>query len=54
MWNLAIINNIDFKQKSFAFGNIYDITRGSSHIILQMAFQSNMITFKNEQEISLN
>ncbi|UZO16955.1 uncharacterized protein OCT59_008321 [Rhizophagus irregularis] len=27
IWNLAIIDNIDFKEKSFKFGNIYDVTR---------------------------
>ena len=26
IWNLAIIDNIDFKQKTFSFGNIYDTT----------------------------
>jgi hypothetical protein len=39
VWNLAIIDNIDFKEKSFKFGNIYDVTRGSSHATLRMAFQ---------------
>src|SRR5207253_8139128 len=24
IWNLAVIDNIDFKEKSFKFGNIYD------------------------------
>ena len=42
IWNLAIIDNIDFKEKSFKFGNIYDITRGSSHAILRMAFQMQL------------
>ncbi|RGB28322.1 hypothetical protein C1646_767971 [Rhizophagus diaphanus] len=39
IWNIAIIDNIDFKEKSFKFGNIYDVTRGSSHATLRMAFQ---------------
>ncbi|PKY33757.1 hypothetical protein RhiirB3_452924 [Rhizophagus irregularis] len=39
IWNLAIIDNIDFKEKTFKFGNIYDVTRGSSHATLRMAFQ---------------
>jgi len=39
VWNLAIIDNIDFKEKSFKFGNIYDVTRGNSHATLRMAFQ---------------
>ncbi|GES88430.1 hypothetical protein GLOIN_2v1482460 [Rhizophagus clarus] len=39
IWNLAIIDNIDFKERTFKFGNIYDVTRGSSHATLRMAFQ---------------
>jgi hypothetical protein len=39
IWNLAIIDNIDFKEKSFKYGNIYDITRESSHATLRMTFQ---------------
>jgi len=26
IWNICIIDNIDFKQNSFAWGNIYDTT----------------------------
>jgi hypothetical protein len=26
IWNLAVIDNIDFKSKVFSFGNIYDVT----------------------------
>ena len=39
IWNLAVIDNIDFKEKTFKFGNIYDVTRGNSHATLRMAFQ---------------
>ncbi|GES89920.1 hypothetical protein GLOIN_2v1482460 [Rhizophagus clarus] len=39
IWNLAIIDNIDFKERTFKFGNIYDVTRGSSYATLRMAFQ---------------
>ncbi|RHZ76523.1 hypothetical protein Glove_196g120 [Diversispora epigaea] len=42
IWNLAIIDNIDFKEKSFKFGNIYDVTRGNSHTTLRMAFQAQL------------
>jgi len=42
VWNLAIIDNIDFKEKGFKFGNIYDVTRGSSHATLRMAFQMQL------------
>ena len=38
IWSLAIIDNIDFKEKSFKFENIYDVTRGNSHVTLRMAF----------------
>ena len=42
IWNLAVIDNIDFKEKSFKFGNIYDVTRGNSHATLRMAFQAQL------------
>jgi hypothetical protein len=42
LWNLAIIDNIDFKEKCFSYGNIYDVTRSTSHAILRMAFQSQI------------
>ena len=42
VWNLAIIDNIDFKEKSFEFSNIYDVTCGNSHATLRMAFQAQL------------
>src|SRR4051794_10025253 len=42
IWNLAVVDNIDFKEKSFKFGNIYDVTQGSSHATLRMAFQMRL------------
>jgi hypothetical protein len=42
IWNLAIIDNIDFKEKSFKFGNIYNVTQESSHAALRMAFQAQL------------
>ncbi|GBC30322.2 hypothetical protein GLOIN_2v1785590 [Rhizophagus irregularis DAOM 181602=DAOM 197198] len=42
IWNLAVIDNIDFKEKSFTYGNIFDTTRKSSHTTLRMAFQMRM------------
>ncbi|CAB4424037.1 unnamed protein product [Rhizophagus irregularis] len=51
IWNLAIIDNIDFKEKSFKFGNIYDVTRGSSHAILRMAFQAQLPINRTEPEV---
>src|SRR5688572_4745168 len=35
IWNLAVIDNIDFKEKTFTYGNIFDTTRGSSHTTLR-------------------
>ncbi|RHZ75424.1 hypothetical protein Glove_214g53 [Diversispora epigaea] len=42
IWNLAVIDNIDFKERTFAYGNIYDVTRGSSHATLRMVFQCKL------------
>jgi len=42
VWNLATIDNIDFKEKSFKFGNIYDVTRDNSHATLRMTFQAQL------------
>lgn len=39
VFNLAVIDNIDFKERSFQFGNIYDVTHGISHVTLRMVFQ---------------
>ncbi len=36
---MAIIDNIDFKEKSFKFDNIYNVTRDNSHATLRIAFQ---------------
>ncbi|PKB91913.1 hypothetical protein RhiirA5_446970 [Rhizophagus irregularis] len=36
VFNLAIIDNINFKEVSFRFGNIYDVIRGTSHATLRM------------------
>jgi hypothetical protein len=43
IWNLAVIDNIDFKEKSFKFGNIYDVTCRNSHTTLRMAFQAQLL-----------
>lgn len=53
IWNLAIIDNIDFKEKSFKFGNIYDVTRESSHAILRMAFQAQLPIERTEPEVTV-
>lgn len=42
IWNLAIIDIIDFIQQSFQYGNIYDISRKTIHTTLHMVFQFTM------------
>ena len=39
VWNLAVIDNIDFKASTFSYGNIFDIERQTSHATLRMVFQ---------------
>ncbi|GET55152.1 hypothetical protein GLOIN_2v1761305 [Rhizophagus irregularis DAOM 181602=DAOM 197198] len=48
IFNLAVIDNIDFKEASFGFGNIYDVTRETSHATLRMVFQSTLPILVNE------
>jgi len=31
VWNLAVIDNVDFKQSSSKYGNVYDYSRIISH-----------------------
>ncbi|CAB4407227.1 unnamed protein product [Rhizophagus irregularis] len=42
IWNVSVIDNIDFKEKTFMYGNIYDTTRNSSHATLRMVFQFSL------------
>lgn len=39
VWNLGVIDNIDFKQDTFKYGNIYDYSRNTVHATLRMVFQ---------------
>ena len=39
IWNIAAIDNIDFMEKTFSYGNIFDATRSGSHATLRMIFQ---------------
>jgi len=39
IWNVCVIDNIDFKEKSFTFGNIYNSTRTTTHATLRIVFQ---------------
>ena len=48
VFNLAVIDNIDFKEISFGFGNIYGVTHGTSHATLRMMFQSTLSIPINE------
>ncbi|RHZ51446.1 hypothetical protein Glove_478g13 [Diversispora epigaea] len=55
IWNLAIIDNIDFKTKSFSFGNIYDVTRETSHATLRIILKSNLSSnFESPELIEIN
>ena len=45
IWNICVIDNIDFKEKTFTYGNIYDATRHSSHATLRLLFQLNSVQF---------
>ena len=38
IWNVSVIDNIDFKEKTFAYRNIFNTTRNSSHATLRMVF----------------
>ena len=44
IWNLAVIDNIDFKASTFSYGNIFDTTRQTSHATLRMLFQFTLPT----------
>jgi len=44
IWNLAVIDNIDFKQSTFKYGNIYDYSRNTLHATLRMVFQFSLPT----------
>jgi len=57
VWNVCVIDNIDFKQKSFAWGNIYDVTRSTTHAILRLVFQFTLplnISLVTDETIELN
>ncbi|EXX63431.1 hypothetical protein RirG_152420 [Rhizophagus irregularis DAOM 197198w] len=53
VFNLAIIDNIDFKEVSFGFSNIYDVTRRTSHATLRMVFQLILPILTNETSESV-
>ena len=44
IWNLAVIDNIDFKASTFSYDNIFDIIWQTSHVTLRMLFQFTILT----------
>ena len=42
IWNVSVIDNIDFIEWTFTYGNIFDTTRKTVHAILRMVFQFTM------------
>lgn len=38
IWNIGVIDNIDFKEKTFAYSNIFDQIRSTTHAILCIVF----------------
>ncbi|GBB99568.1 hypothetical protein RclHR1_35630001 [Rhizophagus clarus] len=39
IWNIAVIDNIDFMERTYAYSNIFDAIRKSVHATLRMVFQ---------------
>ena len=39
IWNLSVIDNIDFVEKTYAYGNIFDANHNTLHATLWMDFQ---------------
>ncbi|CAG8646272.1 7851_t:CDS:1, partial [Cetraspora pellucida] len=39
IWNLAVIDNTDFKEKTFVTSNLFNDTRNTAHAILCIVFQ---------------
>src|SRR6266540_3221779 len=39
IWNISVIDNIDFIEQTYAYGNIFDTTCRSVHATLRMIFQ---------------
>ena len=40
---MCVIDNIDFKEKLFTFGNIYDTTRATTHATIRIVFQFELL-----------
>ncbi len=42
IWNISVIDNIDFMEQTFTYGNIFDATRKTVHATLRIVFQFTM------------
>ena len=53
IWNLCIIDNIDFREETFAYDNIFDTTRKTTHATFKngIPIQITPSTFKNYYRI---
>jgi hypothetical protein len=47
--NIAVIDNIDTKDSTFQYGNVYDVVRATAHATLRMVFQ-----FQRPESADLN
>ncbi|RIA89763.1 hypothetical protein C1645_824334 [Glomus cerebriforme] len=43
IWNIGVIDNIDFKEKTFTYSNIFDQIRNITHATLCIVFQYKML-----------
>ena len=43
IWNLCIINNINFWEETFGYDNIFDVTKHIMHATLRMYFSLNYL-----------
>ena len=58
MWNISILDNIDFAEKTFAYGNIFDMARCSIHVTVRMVFQFDLSApiqeiVKNDNDVTV-
>ena len=51
--NLAVLDNIDMKNKTFQYGNIYDVVHTSAHATLRMVFQFERLELPNLEQFEI-
>ena len=51
--NLAVIDNIDMKDKTFQYGNIYNVVCNTAHAILRMVFQFERPELSNLEQFEI-